>query len=147
DQNGVIKLADFGIAKIVGYATVTLAGQTAMTMAYAAPEVWDPDGPFGAPSHRSDLYAMGILLYQCLTGEPPFGGNYAAMYRAHTERRPDLDILPAGTPASLRILIRRCLEKQQENRPRDAAECYSLLCRAQAEVAEAAGEELNEPKH
>src|SRR5205823_5258505 len=69
DSKGVVKLADFGIAKIVGYETVTMTGQVALTMAYAAPEVWDDDSPFGRPSHRSDLYALGILLFQCLTGE------------------------------------------------------------------------------
>ena len=68
DNDGVIKLADFGIAKIVGYETMTMTGQAAMTMAYAAPEIWDDGSPFGKPSHKSDLYAMGVLLYQCVAG-------------------------------------------------------------------------------
>ena len=59
DKDGVIKLADFGIAKIIGFETITMTGQAAMTMAYAAPEIWDEDSQFGKPSHRSDLYAHG----------------------------------------------------------------------------------------
>jgi serine/threonine-protein kinase len=58
DRDGVIKLADFGIAKIVGYETFTMTGHAAMTMAYAAPEMWEDDSAFGVPSHKSDLYAM-----------------------------------------------------------------------------------------
>lgn len=146
DEDGVIKLADFGIARIVGYSTVTVAGQTAMTMAYAAPEIWDEDGPFGRPSHRSDLYALGVLLYQALTGTTPFTGNYSTLYRAHCEQQPDLSVLPDETPASLRILIARCLAKRQEERPRDADACLLLLKRAEVELAEASGEPLNEPR-
>ncbi|HLF78734.1 MAG TPA: tetratricopeptide repeat protein [Dehalococcoidia bacterium] len=146
DQEGVIKLADFGIAKIVGYGTVSTTGQTAMTMAYAAPEIWDENGRFGRPSHRSDLYAMGILLYQCLTGATPFSGNYGDLYKGHTERAPDITALPPETPASLRILIGRCLAKRQEDRPRDAVACTGLLKRAEVELAEASGEALNEPR-
>jgi serine/threonine-protein kinase len=98
DRDGVIKLADFGIAKIVGYETMTMTGQAAMTMAYAAPEIWDDGSAFGRPSHKSDLYAMGVLLYQCLTGDTPFRGNYGALYKAHLERTPDIKALPPETP-------------------------------------------------
>src|SRR5262249_52983282 len=77
--------------------------------------------------------AMGVLLYQCLTGETPFRGNYGALFKAHTERQPDIQALPAETPASLRTLIRRCLEKRQENRPSGAAGCVVMLERAEAE--------------
>ncbi len=146
-SDGVIKLTDFGIAKIVGYETMTMAGQTAMTMAYAPPEIWDDGSPFGKPSHKSDLYAMGVLLFECLAGEPPFRGNYGALYRAHLERTPDVGNLPPDTPPSLRTLISRCLEKKQEDRPRDAAECISLLRRAEVELAEATGDaQTTEPK-
>jgi hypothetical protein len=144
DKDGV-KLTDFGIAKIVGYDTMTMTGQAAMTMAYAAPEIWDEGSPFGRPSHRSDLYAMGVLLYQCITGDTPFRGNYGALYKAHMERSPDINALPADTPPSLRGLIRRCLEKKQQDRPQDAAECVAMLQRAKTEAFGVA-EEANEPR-
>jgi hypothetical protein len=147
DSRGVIKLADFGIAKIVGYDSITMTGQAALTMAYAAPEVWDEDASFGRPSHKSDLYAAGIVLYQCLTGDTPFKGNYGALYRAHVEHRPNLERLPADTPASLRDLVARCLAKRQEDRPEDAGACLRLLERAAIEIKERSGvAPANEPR-
>ena len=64
---GEIKLADFGIAKIVGFDSLTAAGQLPMSVHYAAPEVWEGHG--GEPADR---YALGVLLYECLVGRPPF---------------------------------------------------------------------------
>ena len=63
DRDGLVKLTDFGIAKIVGYDSKTLTGDLRLSIAYAAPEVWE-----GKAEHRSDLYALGIVLYQCLRG-------------------------------------------------------------------------------
>ena len=60
-----MKLTDFGIAKIVGFDTATSTGQLPLTMAYAAPEVWD-----GNATGSSDLYALGVVMYQCLAGAP-----------------------------------------------------------------------------
>lgn len=145
DDRGVIRLADFGIAKIVGYNTLTAQGQTAMTMAYAAPELWDTSAGLGGASNRSDLYAMGILLYQCLAGTLPFVGNFGALYRAHAEQAPDLNALPVETPPSLRQMIRRCLAKAQSDRPKDAAECITMLRRAEAELSQANGAPAREP--
>jgi serine/threonine protein kinase len=130
DREGTVKLADFGIAKIVGYETITMTGQLPMTMAYAAPEVWE-----GSSSHQSDLYALGVVLYQCLVGAPPFTGNYGALYRQHTSVPPDLGVLPEEAPPSLRELIRLCLEKDPEARPQDASACLELLRKAESELA------------
>ncbi len=141
DSNNVVKLADFGIAKIMGYETLTMTGQTAMTMAYAAPEVWDDSGRFGRPTTKLDLYALGVVLFQCVAGALPFVGNFGSLYRQHTEQPPDLSVLPADVPPSLRLVIQRCLEKRQEDRPRDAAECLTMLQRAGAELAQSSKKE------
>ncbi len=81
DANGFVKVTDFGIAKISGFATVTSTGQLPLTTAYAAPEVWE-----GEPTHQSDLYSLGTLLFHCLVGEPPFRGTVA--YRQHLANSP-----------------------------------------------------------
>jgi len=131
DRTGCVKLTDFGIAKIVGYQTVTATGQLPMTMAYAAPEVWE-----GNATNQSDLYALGVLLYECLTGAPPFVGSYASLYRQHTSVPPDMSALPDDAPPTLRELIAACLEKTLDARPRHASDCLDLLRRAEAELKE-----------
>ena len=71
---------------------------------------------------------MGVLLYQCITGETPFRGNYGALYRQHTESPPDMNALPPEIPPSLRALIRPCLEKKQRTVPRalpSASPCWA----------------------
>jgi len=130
-KNGDIKLADFGIAKIAGYATVTSTRQAPMTMAYAAPEVWD-----GHATKSSDFYAFGCLLFQCLAGRPPFDGGVGELYKAHAERLPNLDGLPTNTPPSLRDIISRCLAKDPMARPAMAAELYGSMRRASVELSE-----------
>jgi len=129
DRRGVPRLADFGIAKVVGMETITMTGQLPLTMAYAAPEVWE-----GTVTPQSDLYSLGVVLYQCLTASLPFTGNYGALYRAHKTQPPDLDRLPDDAPPSLRRVVRACLEKSSEHRPSDAAACKALLDQARAEL-------------
>lgn len=132
DKSGAIKLADFGIAKIAGFATVTSTRQAPMTMAYAAPEVWD-----GHATHASDLYALGCVLFQCLSGTPPFTGGVGELYKAHAEREVDLAALPLGTPPSLRELISRCLQKNPDERPGSAGAAFGMMRRARVEFDDA----------
>src|SRR5690606_6989126 len=63
--DGAIKIVDFGIARAASDATATVAG----TPHYMAPEQFD-----GRSDERSDIYSVGCLLYECLTGRPPFEG-------------------------------------------------------------------------
>jgi hypothetical protein len=133
DKQGTIRLADFGIAKIAGYATVTTTRQAPLTMAYAAPEVWQ-----GHATHQSDLYAFGCVLFQCLVGTPPFVAGIGELYVKHMNETPNLDVLPPSAPASLRDLIRRCLAKAPAERPLTANDCVAMLKRAFVEANEAA---------
>ena len=111
-----------------------------MTLKYAAPELWEGRDA----THESDLYAMGVLLYQCLAGGPPFTGTYFTLRLGHTGTPPDLDALPPETPMALRELIRQCLEKDPAARPTDAAACIRLLERAAAELT---APPVQEPTH
>ena len=135
DSHGTVKLADFGIAKIVGFETITVTGQMPMSIAYSAPEVWD-----GRPSHQSDLYALGILLYQCLTGVPPFVGTHAEVYGKHLNEQPAIAALTDETPRALVELISLCLEKEPKRRPADASACLQLLDEALAELERPEGD-------
>ena len=141
DRDGLVKLTDFGIAKIVGYDTKTQTGDMRLSMAYAAPEVWE-----GRAEHRSDLYSLGIVLYQCLRGALPFRGGYAELFYQHRSIQPNLEQLPEGLPATLEQLIGDCLQKEPAARPRSAASCIPMLQKAKAEL-EAAPQrpEVKEP--
>lgn len=130
-KDGSIKLADFGIAKIAGFATVTSTRQAPMTMAYAAPEVWD-----GHATKTSDFYAFGCVLYQCLAGTAPFEGGVGELYKAHAERLPNLGSFPPNTPPSLRELIGKCLAKAPIDRPPMAGELLASMRRASVELSD-----------
>ena len=121
---GAIKLGDFNVARVAGFRGASGSGSVLMSFAYAAPEVWD-----GTVSASSDLYGLGCVLYECLTGRPPFTGGHAEVFRAHMERPPDLAALPPETPAALRSLIGELLAKDAAQRPADA---HAVLVRLTA---------------
>ena len=111
-SDGVIKLADFNVARVIGYSGASVSGGLLLSFAYAAPEVWD-----GKQGPASDVYALGCVLYQCLAGRVPFAGAHAEVFRAHLERPPDLAALPAETPDGLRALVDEMLAKDPRMRP------------------------------
>lgn len=131
DAAGTIKLGDFGIAKIVGYQTVTATNQLPLSVAYAAPEVWE-----GKPAIASDIYALGVMLYECLVGHPPFAGNAAEVYVKHRSGDPDMDALPPDTAPAVRTLLARCLSKDADDRP-VATEVRDSLATIEARLASA----------
>jgi eukaryotic-like serine/threonine-protein kinase len=114
-----VKVLDFGIAKAVGspdsnaYTTVTEPGQLIGTPAYMSPEQ-----ARGKPTdERGDIWSFGCVLYEMLTGKPPFQGETASDTLAGVlGQEPDWDTLPPATPANVKVLIRRCLEKDPQQR-------------------------------
>jgi len=114
-----VKVLDFGIAKAVSdkasnaYTTVTEAGQLIGTPAYMSPEQ-----ARGKPTdERCDIWSFGCVLYEMLTGKPPFEGETASDTLAGVlDREPDWNALPHSTPANVKVLVRRCLEKDPKQR-------------------------------
>ena len=109
-----VYLADFGLTKTSGPESVTASGQLMGTVAYMAPEVirGEPPGP------AADLYALGCVLFECLTGEVPFTGtNEAAVIYAHLESPPPRprDRAP-GLPAGLDAVLARSMAKEPDER-------------------------------
>ncbi|WP_017590236.1 serine/threonine-protein kinase [Nocardiopsis ganjiahuensis] len=120
-EDGQLKLTDFGIAR--GDTSVTLT-QTGMVMGTA--QYISPEQASGRPaSGASDLYALGVVAYECLAGTPPFTGDSpVALALAHT--RDDPPELPEHVPAEIDNLVFSLLQKNPEDRPSSAGEVAHL---------------------
>jgi serine/threonine protein kinase len=125
-EEGQVKLTDFGIAKDLDATALTATGRTLGTAAYMAPEQIR-----GTPevSHKTDLYALGIVLYQMLTGQIPFLGPTAIvlMHQHLTEAPPRPSAKLAEIPVALDELIVKLMAKEPADRPWDAAAVGMLL--------------------
>ncbi len=121
-SEGLIKITDFGIARAAGSAVHnTGTGALAGTPAYLAPERFG-----GAPATpATDLYALGVVAHQCLTGQVPFAGEPLVVALAHVER--DMPPLPDSVPAELADLVSELTRKDPHERPDSA---IAVLARA-----------------
>lgn len=116
-EDDQLKLTDFGIAR--GDMSVTLT-QTGMVMGTA--QYISPEQASGRPAtSASDLYALGVVAYECLAGQPPFTGDSpVALALAHTREEPPE--LPAHVPAEVSGLVDSLLQKAPDDRPSSASE-------------------------
>lgn len=126
DPDGVLKVMDFGIARLAARTSaLTQAGMVIGTPAYMAPEQLLAE----EVDARSDLYAAGVVLYECLTGTLPFeGGSPIALIAKvlHTVPTPPAE-RDAAIPPSLSSLVMRLLDKEPSGRPASANELCELL--------------------
>ncbi|MDV6029902.1 MAG: protein kinase [Phycisphaera sp. RhM] len=127
-----VKITDFGLARTANDASLTQSGTIAGTPSYMAPEQ-----ALGLKlDQRADLFSLGSVLYQMLTGRPPFrAANALAILRRVTEDvpRPMQEIIP-DIPDWLCQIVGRLHEKKPENRFTSAREVGDLLARCQAEL-------------
>jgi eukaryotic-like serine/threonine-protein kinase len=119
-SDGGVKITDFGIAYAVGSAPVTDPGLVMGTTQYLAPE--RIAGGSGTPA--ADLYSLGIVMHECLTGVPPYEGTPAEVMAGHLYA--PLPPLPAGTPYEVADLVARLTAKDPEQRLSDAGELAAL---------------------
>jgi serine/threonine-protein kinase len=133
---GVVKLMDFGIARAKGDQTLTAADTTTGSLGYMSPEQ-----VHGKPTDgRSDLYSVGISLYELVTGERPFKSNsdFAVMLAQVNEQpRPPIELMPALAP-ELNAIILKAIEKDPAARFQTAAEFKQALETLPAVRSEAA---------
>ncbi len=126
DDEGVLKVMDFGVARLAERSTsMTEAGLVIGTPAYMPPEQLLAE----QVDARSDLYAAGVVLYECLTGKPPFEAASVTSLVAKmltTEARPPVEV-NAEIPPALSALIMRLLAKKPEARVQTAAELAEQL--------------------
>jgi tRNA A-37 threonylcarbamoyl transferase component Bud32 len=124
-----VKLIDFGISKFAdaeGKSQLTQTGSLLGTPAYMAPEQARGDRELDA---RADIYAMGVILYQALTGELPFDGEHynQLLISVLTEQPRDPSEAYAGFPSEARELVLSTLSKDPAERPQSAAEMLERL--------------------
>lgn len=125
---GAAKLTDFGIARSAQEVDLTGAGVALGTVAYMAPEQ-ATGGPMGPPA---DLYAVGVILFEMLTGQVPFPGNNAVrvLYCQVHEPPPRCRDLNPNTPARLDEIVSAALAKDPAHRFASAGEMLAALDRA-----------------
>lgn len=138
-KDGHAKIADFGVAHTAGSARLTEPGMVMGTVHYLAPEriTGEDDCP------ASDLYSLGIVLYECLAGQPPFDGTTAEVMRAHLSR--PLPVLPSGTPGPVLELLIRLTAKDPALRLGDAEELASTAARLSADLEAGVAAPPDEP--
>ncbi len=125
----MVKLVDLGIALVAGHQRLTGTGRVVGTPAYLAPEQ-ALGGPVDA---RTDLYALGVMLYEWLVGSPPFEGDDAmSVIAQHVHAQP----VPVGdrephVPERLQELVGELLAKDPEARPQTAAAVREILAAGQ----------------
>jgi serine/threonine-protein kinase len=133
--DGRVKVLDFGLAKalepiseagadVTASLTITSPAMTGMGIILGTAAYMSPEQARGkAVDKRSDIWAFGCLLYEMLSGRSAFGGETISDTIAKIlEREPDWQALSASTPAKIRDLLRRCLQKDQQRRLHDIAD-------------------------
>ena len=125
NEQGTVKLMDFGIARIVDDSHVTMTGALVGSPAYMSPE----QATDTEVDHRSDLFALGIVLYRMVTGALPFrGGNPSVVLKAIIDGnfQSPTERVPSLSPAVTSIIL-RCLSTDREARYDSASEVRAAL--------------------
>ncbi|QJY49554.1 Stk1 family PASTA domain-containing Ser/Thr kinase [Pseudonocardia broussonetiae] len=126
-HTGEVKVADFGLVVAAAQAGASHVGTIMGTVAYLSPE----QVATGSADARSDVYAAGILLYELLTGTPPFTGDTAisVAFRHVNDRVPPPSLIAGDVPPELDALVLRATDRDPAARPADAGALLGELRR------------------
>jgi len=138
NTDNVIKVMDFGLARIKDEARITKASTTAGTIAYMAPEQIKGEDI----DHRVDIWALGVVLFEMLTGKFPFKGEYEAAISysiVNTEPEP-----MKGVPAELELTVYKALSKNPDERYQNAGDILKDLKKLSKELESKISEDEEE---
>jgi serine/threonine protein kinase/tetratricopeptide (TPR) repeat protein len=113
-EKGEVKIVDFGLAQLAGQTKLTQEGTTLGTVSYMSPEQTRGD----EVDQRSDIWSLGVVLYEMISGQRPFKGDYdqAVMYSILNEQEESLTAVRTGVPPELERIIIKALSKNREER-------------------------------
>ncbi len=115
DRNGRVRVVDFGLARIEQQAPVTRTEAVIGTMAYVAPEVLTRGSAYAEA--RSDVYSLGVVLYELVGLRPPFiGESFQILRQVSVDPPPRLRLLHRGVPPDLEWIVQKCLAKEPQMR-------------------------------
>jgi serine/threonine-protein kinase len=145
DKSGRPFLADFGVARIET-STMTGPGKTIGTLSYMSPEQ-----VLGNPvDHRADLFALGVILYELLTGKKPFAGDNLStiVYKIVNEEPPQVTEINHSLPRGYEAVIKKALAKSPDDRYQSGRELVEALADPEnfAEATRAYGSGTTEPE-
>jgi tetratricopeptide (TPR) repeat protein/tRNA A-37 threonylcarbamoyl transferase component Bud32 len=131
-SDGVVKIVDFGLAKLVGQTRLTKTGLTVGTAAYMSPEQARGE----EVDHRTDIWSLGVIAYEMLTGQLPFRGDHepAVAYQIVNENPEPITASRSEISMDLEQIINKCLEKNPADRCQNASELITDLSLGKATV-------------
>ena len=142
-DKGHVKIVDFGLAKLAGHTMLTKEGTTLGTASYMSPEQTQ-----GAKvDHRTDIWALGVVVYEMVTGKQPFEGGYeqAVMYSIMNEDPEPITGLRTGVPMELERIVSKALKKNPSERYQSLDEMLVDLKAVRAEPKAGRDRALSKP--
>jgi serine/threonine protein kinase len=124
-KEGVVKILDFGLAKLQSQSTITKVGSTIGTIAYMSPEQTKGENV----DQLTDIWSLGVVLYEMLTGQLPFKGDYeqAIVYGILNEEINSITEFSTDAPLEIEDIIKKCLKKNATERYQKIDELLSGL--------------------
>lgn len=131
-DEGEVRIVDFGLARISGQTRLTKEGTTLGTVAYMSPEQTGGE----EIDQRSDIWSLGVVLYEMVTGQLPFKGDYdqAMMYSIVNDEPKPITGLRTGTPMELERIVNKALYKNPDERYQHADEILTDLKKLKREL-------------